>query len=396
MTQNHLPEPAVHRLQAAAFCEQPVQGLTHGFYRYPARFSPGFARAAIAGFTAVGDLVLDPFMGGGTTLVEARALGRLAIGCDISELATFISEAKTTPFQPHELRDIENWITELSECIAQTKRFYSEAPDSVYYTRHLNNPQTYRIRDLLHQAILASDDLPLPKQRRLVRCSLLRTGQWSLDCRIHTPKISDVRTRLLQHLTQTIDEMREYSLVIRRADLNSSSSGVRRTVCLNREAESLAKESVFKRRAAPKLILTSPPYPGIHVLYHRWQVDGKKEAPAPFWIAGQSDGYGSSYYTLGDYRSFNLEPYYDRIENAFTAIRPLLDEHSVVIQLVGFGDHKTQLPRYLKAMNGAGYTECLPKTINGRIWRTVPNRKFYAGTHVNERGEVVLFHRVRP
>ena len=51
-----------------------ICGLSHSFYRYPARFSPLFARAAIAAFTNPGDVVLDPFMGGGTTLVEAARL----------------------------------------------------------------------------------------------------------------------------------------------------------------------------------------------------------------------------------------------------------------------------------------------------------------------------------
>jgi DNA methylase len=57
-----------------------VCGRTHNFYRYPARFSPRFARAAIQTFTRPGDLVLDPYVGGGTSLVEALAIGRDAIG----------------------------------------------------------------------------------------------------------------------------------------------------------------------------------------------------------------------------------------------------------------------------------------------------------------------------
>src|SRR5882724_1150516 len=73
-----------------------ICGLTHNYYRYPARFSPTFARATIETFTHPGDLVLDPHAGGGTSLVEALALGRHAIGVDISALAEFVCTTKTT------------------------------------------------------------------------------------------------------------------------------------------------------------------------------------------------------------------------------------------------------------------------------------------------------------
>ena len=49
----------------------PVSGLTHNFYRYPARFSPAFVGEAIFALSSPGDWVMDPFVGGGTTLVEA-------------------------------------------------------------------------------------------------------------------------------------------------------------------------------------------------------------------------------------------------------------------------------------------------------------------------------------
>src|SRR5579871_4695794 len=77
---------------------EPVRGLTHGFYKYPARFSPSFVRAAIETFTQPGEYVLDNHMGGGTALVEALALGRHAVGVDISALAEFVTRVKTTTF----------------------------------------------------------------------------------------------------------------------------------------------------------------------------------------------------------------------------------------------------------------------------------------------------------
>src|ERR1700731_411753 len=97
-----LSRAAQAALDAAARDNEPVRGLTHGFYKYPARFSPTFARAAIEAFTQPGDLVLDNHVGGGTTLVEALATGRHAIGVD-STLAEFVASVKTMVFTETEL-----------------------------------------------------------------------------------------------------------------------------------------------------------------------------------------------------------------------------------------------------------------------------------------------------
>src|SRR5690242_1232639 len=81
----------------AVLCADPVRGYTHNFYRYPARFSPQFAGAAIEAFTKPGDTVLDPSMGGGTSAVEALTAGRRFVGCDINPLSHFVTRSKTTP-----------------------------------------------------------------------------------------------------------------------------------------------------------------------------------------------------------------------------------------------------------------------------------------------------------
>src|SRR5262245_22251110 len=87
-----------------------VSGFTHNFYRYPARFSPRFARGCIEAFSQPGDVILDPFMGGATTLVEARALGRHAVGSDISTLSVFLSRVKTTPLSESDTVKVVDWI----------------------------------------------------------------------------------------------------------------------------------------------------------------------------------------------------------------------------------------------------------------------------------------------
>ena len=78
--------------------------LTHYLFRYPAKFHPPVARALIERFSSPGHIVLDPFCGSGTLLVEAISLGRNAIGIDIDPVAAFVSRAKTMRISPVRLR----------------------------------------------------------------------------------------------------------------------------------------------------------------------------------------------------------------------------------------------------------------------------------------------------
>jgi len=73
-----------------------ARALTHGFHSYAGRMHPTIARGGIAAFSAAGDLVVDPFCGSGTVLVEAMAAGRRAVGVDASPLGIAIARTRTT------------------------------------------------------------------------------------------------------------------------------------------------------------------------------------------------------------------------------------------------------------------------------------------------------------
>lgn len=81
-----------------------VSYATHGIHRYPAKFIPQIPGFCIQSYSKVGDKVLDPFMGSGTTLLESYILGRHSYGVDIHPLANMIAKVKTTPVDPERLR----------------------------------------------------------------------------------------------------------------------------------------------------------------------------------------------------------------------------------------------------------------------------------------------------
>src|SRR5262245_3194617 len=68
---------------------------THGLHAYAAKCPPPLVKYAIRYYSRSGEAVLDPLAGSGTTLVEARLMGRHARGYDIDPLACLIARVKT-------------------------------------------------------------------------------------------------------------------------------------------------------------------------------------------------------------------------------------------------------------------------------------------------------------
>lgn len=382
-------------LLAGARDAEPVKGLTHGFYKYPARFSPRFARAAIETFTKPGDLVLDNHVGGGTTLVEALATGRHAIGVDISPLAEFVATVKTTVYSETELDRLQVWARRLPGAINIRKSsiHFADYADRGYY-KHLDHPSRWRLRKAIEQGLGAAIRLDSPRLENFGRCVVLRTAQWALDGRAKLPSLADFRNMLEVVATEMVEGA--YSL---RAVVPTPRPNV---AVINRSSAGLEKDARLLKWNAPRLVLTSPPYPGVHVLYHRWQVDGRKEAPLPFMIAGKLDGAGSSYYTMGDRKYPELATYFAHIKATMSSLAALADEDTVIVQMVAFSDASWQLPRYLETMEEAGFQELFLSALrherDGRLWRSVPNRRWYSDQRGETPGsqEVVLIHRKMP
>lgn len=380
----------------AARDSAPVSGLTHNFYRYPARFSPAFVRAVIHALSEPGDWVMDPFAGGGTTLVEALAAGRNALGIDISALANFVCEAKTLVLGNRDVEILRQWTHRLPTTINMHAPgcHFTNYAEAGYY-RNISGQEYWRLRKAIEQALSSVMRLRSDAAQIFARCVVLRTAQWALDTRKTLPGVPRFRAELAAQAEVMLSAALDFRACVEQ-DCKAHRAEV---ILLNRSAAGFELEPVVARAVPPKLIITSPPYPGIHVLYHRWQVDGGKEAPAPFWIANKLDGAGSSYYTMGDRKYPELRTYFESLEANFLSIASVCSPETTIVQMVAFSEPHWQLPRYLAVLSECGLKELRPWDLavagDGRLWREVPNRKWHARQKEHAPGarEVVLIHR---
>ena len=98
---------------------------------YRACFKPQLPRFFIDRFSVPGDVVYDPFMGRGTTLLEAALSGRMPAGCDINPLSAMLAQPRLSP--PTE-RDVVARLAELdlstnAPCPTELEVFYH--PDTL-------------------------------------------------------------------------------------------------------------------------------------------------------------------------------------------------------------------------------------------------------------------------
>jgi DNA methylase len=106
-----------------SFLDEPAQHPLHSLHPYPAKFVPALPRRVIAALTEPGDLVLDPFAGSGTALVEALLQGRRAVGGDLNPVARVAAAAKTAKLNRRQLGLLraasDDVVTRVDELMAE-------------------------------------------------------------------------------------------------------------------------------------------------------------------------------------------------------------------------------------------------------------------------------------
>lgn len=126
----------------------------HSMCSYQGMFPAKLAHYFIQRFTRSGDLVLDPFSGRGTTLLQARLEGRKAIANDLNPLAFVLTKAKA---DPPSWNDINDLINSLESAYKRSKAGSSEISPEIRMLYHENTlAQLVFIRDQLQAKPLSS------------------------------------------------------------------------------------------------------------------------------------------------------------------------------------------------------------------------------------------------
>jgi len=84
----------------------------HALHPYAAKCPPQLVRYGLRYYSRAGDTVLDPMVGSGTTLAEARRLGRNAIGYDIDPLARLIATVKLCDVSDRQIEKAYNKVAD--------------------------------------------------------------------------------------------------------------------------------------------------------------------------------------------------------------------------------------------------------------------------------------------
>lgn len=164
----------------------------HRLHQYKGKFIPQLVEYFLNGhtddfktkkFVREGDVVLDPFAGSGTTLVQCLELGLHSIGIDISEFNCMITAVKTQEY------DIGKLDTELRKAASATERLSRRA------FRHKPENDIRKLLNCLNETYY-----PTPEYKILL--NRIRKYQWRIMNSTTTPPIDSKKDRqtILSHI----------------------------------------------------------------------------------------------------------------------------------------------------------------------------------------------------
>lgn len=239
------------------FATQQSESSFSALHWHPCRFPSQVPAIAISRLSEKADVVLDPFMGSATTLVEAQRLGRKSIGVDINPVSALIARSKLIS---EDSRKVLYYIDRMMDKL--TIRWQSlervKLPASVQYKKWYAPSTVDELRRLW--GLVAFDNSTYADIGRSTFSSILisvcrETRHWGYICDNTTPKtdrIGDAKSAFIRTL-------RLYRLAYESRRHWPSTKFPSAEVCLGDAREVLEGIS----DSTVDLVVTSPPYFGV-------------------------------------------------------------------------------------------------------------------------------------
>jgi DNA methylase len=237
----------------------------HSLHPYLGKFIPQLVETFLRRHFRQGDCVYDPFVGSGTTLVEASAFGAHAVGCDISAFNCLLSRVKT---QRYPLATLELALRGVLEQTARTAEAVSPLEGSkwlrTWYSRR-------SLRELLAYECVSSQTLDDAgwDVARIVLSRSARSARLTTHFDLDFPRVPTTEAYWCHKHKRTCRPVDEAMKFLRRYTIDT----VRRlrefaTVRSNGEIVVIhADARTVELPLQPTGIITSPPYPGL-IDYH--------------------------------------------------------------------------------------------------------------------------------
>ncbi len=249
------------------FAEASTNGVTHTIHPYPAKFIPQIPRYFIEHLSSKGDTVYDPFLGSGTTAVEANILGRNAIGNDVNELAVLISKVKTTPISAQKLCTLDSLLNKIYNRIYL---LHSGEKNGIAKPDIVNLDLWFK-DFVINELVIIKEEIEKLTDKDLRDFCLVALSGIIINV---SNQDSDTRYVKVPKEIKQFDTFDKFSKQLNklRKIMLASSELIRNGKSVFKVADTRI-ENIFKENSA-NLAVTSPPYPNAYDyhLYHKYRL----------------------------------------------------------------------------------------------------------------------------